>query len=220
MSKKAPKDILNSRMCEKNSIRYTHQNKYIIDCMAPTKIYRFTFPTHRENIKKRMSEIENEIKKEEREFMKLIEKISDYINNKSKQKELNELRDQLQEKDNALFLLRENLKNMSSKTDKLIIDKSKPSSTIIINKKVKEIQEELPDEVPDEILNEIPKQVATKKKKKISDIMETLDIDKKEDQDEQYDKENNEKDEEYEDIMYSKTTVLSEEENAEIVERN
>jgi hypothetical protein len=224
MSKKAPKDILNSRICEKNSVRYIHQNKYIIDCVAPTKIYRFSFPIDHESVKKRISEIENEIKKEEREFMKLIEKISDYVNNKSKQKELNELRDQLQEKDNILFLLRENLKNMSNKKDKLVINTNKPSSTVIINKKVKEIQQEEDiqkevEDIPKEV-EDIPKEVATKKKKKISDVMESLDIEKKEDQDEQYDKENEEKDEEYEDIMYNKTTVLSEDENAEIVERN
>jgi hypothetical protein len=218
MSKKAPKDILNSRICEKNSIKYTHNNKYIIDCIAPTKIYRFTFPLHHENIKKTINEIENEIKKEEREFMKIIDKITEYINNKSKQKELNELRDQLQEKDKILFLLRENLKNMNTRKEKMVIDKSKPSNPIIINRKIKESQqEELPEEIQEKTF---PKQVATKKKKKISDIMESLEIEKKEDQDEQYDKENEEKQEEYEDIMYNKTVELSEEENAEIVERD
>lgn len=127
--------LLEQRICTKNGIRYIKDNKYYIDCIAPTKIYRFIYDI------KEVKNVQDEIKRNEKlitedlaETKELISKLKKIYDNPQEIKKVNEIRDRLSELDIHIILHKTNIDGLKNK--KFIIKISdKPSEMKVIQKK-------------------------------------------------------------------------------------
>lgn len=156
--------LLEQRICTKNGIRYIKDNKYYVDCMAPTKIYRFIYDI------KEVKNIQDEIKRNEKlinediaETKELISKLRKIYDNPQEIKKVNEIRDRLSDLDIHIILHKTNIQGLKNK--KYIIKiAEKPSEMKVIQRKkldqkpeditveeIKEDAEVIEEEVEEEI---------------------------------------------------------------------
>lgn len=127
--------LLEQRICTKNGVRYIKDNKFYIDCMAPTKIYRFIYDI------KETKTVQDEIKRNEKlikedldETKNLISKLRKIYDNPQEIKKVNEIRDRLTELDIHIILHKTNIEGLKNK--KYIIKVSqKPSEMKVIPRK-------------------------------------------------------------------------------------
>jgi hypothetical protein len=127
--------LLEQRICTKNGIRYIKDNKYFVDCMAPTKIYRFIYDI------KEVKNVQDEIKRNEKlidediaETKDLIGKLKKIFDNPQEIKKVNEIRDRLSELDIHIILHKTNIDGLKNK--KYVIKISdKPSEMKVIQRK-------------------------------------------------------------------------------------
>jgi len=170
--------LLEQRICTKNGIRYIKDNKYYIDCMAPTKIYRFIYDI------KEVKNVEDEIKRNEKlistkfaETKELITKLRKIYDNPQEIKKINEIRDRLSDLDIHIILHKTNIQGLKNK--KFVIKiADKPSEMKVIQRKkldqkpeditsaeIKENAKEIEEEVAEEAAEEAAEEKVKKGKK-------------------------------------------------------
>jgi uncharacterized protein YoxC len=159
--------LLEQRICTKNGIRYIKDNKYYIDCMAPTKIYRFIYDI------KEVKNVDDEIKRNEKlingkfaETKELITKLRKIYDNPQEIKKINEIRDRLSDLDIHIILHKTNIQGLKNK--KFVIKiADKPSE-------MKVIQRKKLDQKPEDITSAEIKENAKEIEESVAEIEESV----------------------------------------------
>lgn len=168
--------LLEQRICTKNGIRYIKDNKYYVDCMAPTKIYRFIYDI------KEVKNVQDEIKRNEKlinediaETKDLISKLRKIYDNPQEIKKVNEIRDRLAELDIHIILHKTNIAGLKNKKYVIKIADKPSEMKVIQRKKIDEkaeditaVQvEEASEAVAEQAQEAVEEAVEEKKQKKI-----------------------------------------------------
>jgi hypothetical protein len=155
--------LLEQRICTKNGIRYIKDNKYYIDCMAPTKIYRFIYDI------KEVKNVQDEIKRNEKlinedlaETKELISKLRKIYDNHEEIKKVNEIRDRLSELDLHIILHKTNIDGLKNKKYVIKIAEKPSEMKVIQRKKIDEKPDEITEEEIDSAADEVIEEVEEK----------------------------------------------------------
>jgi hypothetical protein len=158
--------LLEQRICTKNGIRYIKENKYYIDCIAPTKIYRFIYDI------KEVKNVEDEIKRNEKlinaklaETKELISKLRKIYDNPHEIKKINEIRDRLSDLDIHIILHKTNIQGLKNKKYVIKIANKPTEMKIIQRKKLVQKPEDITIEEISEDAEKIEETVEKKIKK-------------------------------------------------------
>jgi len=164
--------LLEQRICTKNGIRYIKDNKYFVDCMAPTKIYRFIYDI------KEVKNVQDEIKRNEKlinediaETKDLIGKLKKIFDNPQEIKKVNEIRDRLSELDIHIILHKTNIDGLKNKKYVIKISDKPSEMKVIQRKKLDEKPEDITEaEVAEEA--EVVEDQAEEKAEEVEEVEE------------------------------------------------
>lgn len=157
--KQISEKMLETSICTKNGIGYIKGNEYIMDCLAPTKIYRFVFHIkEKKKTESMMNDIKKLIDEDKKELIKLVKEIGKIMDKENEVKKVNEYRDRVRELDYHLIIHNISLKNLEKKTNIFEIDE-KPFKMQVLPRKIKET-------VQDEVLDELEQETQVKEQEK------------------------------------------------------